>query len=293
MMDKNKIWVDHFFHKVAPFLSVAILTISVVIFTHQVLAMSGSNSINSGPNLASQPTLSPTPKTSGSTSSPIPTQSPKINSEFQTPKPTLESTSKPSPFFTPKPSYPPLKGTSRSGEVELRSPKPSSLLQTIEKDVKKDEGTVENDARRFEKLVLKEDKLKICQVRSEGITKRSKTVLDALNKKSATLQGVALGVENYYLNTIVASGSSVSNYDSLVSDINTKKSNLDSAIKTTQDDINNFSCSENNPPAQLNQFKLDTQNAITALSEYKKSIKNLISAIRAVAPSTKKENEQK
>ncbi len=91
---------------------------------------------------------------------------------------------------------------------------------------------------------------------------------------------IAKRVEDYYISKVVPSGKTVTNYDSLVSEIQNKKQATQTALGKAQTDANSFSCSGNDPKGQLTQFRTDMQTVKSALKDYRTAIKNLIVAVR-------------
>ena len=88
--------------------------------------------------------------------------------------------------------------------------------------------------------------------------------------------------EDYYTTKVLPTGKTVSNYDTLVAAIATKKAAVGSALTKAQADMAAFSCDNGDPKAQMTQFKNDMQAVKQALKEYRQSIKDLIVAIHSV-----------
>ncbi len=129
---------------------------------------------------------------------------------------------------------------------------------------------------------LREAKLNACQALSQNIATRSAHMNDRVLKMEETFDSIAQGVENHYLIRLVPQGKIVSNYDTLVADIQTQKSALAPLLAAIQTDISNFSCTGNNPVAQLTQYRTDMQAVIQDLQAYKKAVRNLIVAVASV-----------
>lgn len=132
-------------------------------------------------------------------------------------------------------------------------------------------------------------KLQACQARENAIKTRS----EKLAKLAATIQekfdAIASRVAIYYTSKLVPDSKTVSNYDTLVAAVQTKKDIVQTALTQAQNNISGFSCADNNPKAMLMQFNEDMRAVKSALQDYKISVKNLIVAVRSV---TGQENEQ-
>lgn len=135
---------------------------------------------------------------------------------------------------------------------------------------------------------LTEAKLRACQARENAIKKRS----EHLGKLASTMEkkftAIAQRVEEYYTTKAVPGGKTIANYDSLVSDIQTKKTAVQTALTQAQTDAGGFSCTGDNPKGQLTQFKGGMKAVIKALKDYRTSIKNLIVAVRSVTGTTER-----
>lgn len=127
-----------------------------------------------------------------------------------------------------------------------------------------------------------EGKMKSCQAREESIKKRSGQLTEMATNMMDKFDAIAQKIEDYYNSKVVPSGKSVSNYNSLISDIQTKKAAVQTVLTKAQNDINNFSCTSDNPKGQLVQFRVDMQVVKRGLMKYRNSIKNLIVAVHKV-----------
>ena len=132
------------------------------------------------------------------------------------------------------------------------------------------------------KTRLQDVKLKSCQARENSIKTRSTNLGRLADGMINHFDQIATRVENYYTNTVVPSGKTVSNYDALVADIQTNKSAVQNALQKASDDVTNFLCTGDDPKGAMIQFKEDMQSVKQALKDYRTSIKNLIVAIRSV-----------
>lgn len=122
-----------------------------------------------------------------------------------------------------------------------------------------------------------------CQAR-EGVIKTRLTHLVSLaTNMEAKFDAIAGRVENYYTTKVVPSGKTVSNYNSLLTDIQNKKASVFAVLTKAKTDANNFTCTNVKPKDQLTQFREDMQQTKSALKDYRTSIKNLIVAVHSAA----------
>lgn len=124
--------------------------------------------------------------------------------------------------------------------------------------------------------------LKACQARESAIKTRMTHLTQLATNMMNNFDKHASRVEKYYTTKVVLSGKTVSNYDSLVSDINTKKAAVSAALTKAQTDVQSFNCSTTNPKGVMIQFRQDMQAVKKALKDFRISIKNLIVAVRSV-----------
>lgn len=133
---------------------------------------------------------------------------------------------------------------------------------------------------------LLEGKLKACQAKEAAIQKRS----DQMAKMAINMQdkftAIAARVKTYYTGTVLPSGKTVSNYDTLVAAIATKQAAVGTALAKAQSDVTAFSCTSDDPKTQLTQYRTDMQAVKSALKEFRTSIKDLIVAVHSVTGST-------
>ncbi len=137
---------------------------------------------------------------------------------------------------------------------------------------------------------LTEAKLKACQARENAITKRMTHLTNLVTTMEGKFDAIAQRTEVYYTSKVVPSGKTVTNYDVLVVDIQTKKIAVQTALTTAQTNSTGFSCDGNNPKGLLTQFRTDMQTVKKALKDYRTSIKNLIVAVRSVTGTTERAN---
>lgn len=137
--------------------------------------------------------------------------------------------------------------------------------------------------------------LRACQARESAVKNRMNHLVELATNMMNKFDKHAQRVEKYYTDKVLPTGKTVSNYDSLVSDISTKKIAVQNALTKAQNDINGFNCASGDPKALMTQFRQDMQATKKALKDFRTSIKNLIVAVHSVtsteATQSGKENE--
>lgn len=133
-------------------------------------------------------------------------------------------------------------------------------------------------------------RLKACQAKEAVIKKRSSQLTKLATTMQEKFDAIAKRVEEYYTTKVVPSGKTVANYDSLISDIQTKKGVVQTALTQAQSNASSFACNSNDPKGQVLQFKDDMQAVKTALKDYRTSIKNLIVTVHSVTGVTERSN---
>ena len=137
---------------------------------------------------------------------------------------------------------------------------------------------------------LTDAKLKACQARENAITKRMTRLTELVMTIEGQFDAITQRTEEYYTSKVVPSGKTVTNHDTLVADIQTKKTAVATALTTAQANSTNFSCTGNDPKGLLTQFRTDMQTVKKALQDYRTSIKDLIVAVRSVTGETERTN---
>ncbi len=121
-----------------------------------------------------------------------------------------------------------------------------------------------------------------CQARENAINARLSHLINLASTMERSFDAIATRVETYYTTIVLPEGKTVSNYSSLVSDIQTKKTAVQTALRKAQTDVSGFACTGGSPKSELTQFRVDMQSVISALKTYRTSIKNLIVAVHSV-----------
>lgn len=147
-----------------------------------------------------------------------------------------------------------------------------------------DKPVAQQDRRQKTQARLTEAKLKACQAREDSIKKRGDQLTKMATNMLEKFDAIEKRVQEHYTSKVVPSGKTVSNYDTLVAEIQTKKTVVQTALTTAQTNATSFTCTGNDPKGQITQFRDDMKAVRSALKDYRTSIKNLIVAVRSVSP---------
>lgn len=129
--------------------------------------------------------------------------------------------------------------------------------------------------------------LRSCQARESAIKNRMQSLIDLVTNIENKFNAIEKRVEEFYSTKVVPSGKTVSNYNSLIADVQTKKTAVDTNMASAKTDVSNFSCTNGDPKSLFMQFRTDMQAVKSALKDYRTSIKNLIVAVHSVSPTPK------
>jgi len=121
--------------------------------------------------------------------------------------------------------------------------------------------------------------VKVAGLRESSMSKRAGNMTTRLDK-------IVSMVENYYTTKLVPAGKTVSNYDSLVSDIAAKKAALDPLVSKVQSDSTALTCANGEARGQFQNFRTDATSLLAAFKAYRLSVINLIQAVAKVAGSS-------
>lgn len=133
---------------------------------------------------------------------------------------------------------------------------------------------------------LDQAKLKVCQVREDALKRRSERLIQLVDNMEDKFTSIAQRVKDFYTSKVVPAGKTVGSYDSLVSDIDTKKAAVQEALTHTQESVASFSCGGDDPKGVMMDFRKDMQAVKGALKDYRTAIKDLIVAVHTVKGST-------
>lgn len=120
--------------------------------------------------------------------------------------------------------------------------------------------------------------LKSCQNRQKAITNTMARISDRGQKQLTLFGTIATRVETFYTDK----GKTLSNYDTLVADVNAKQAAAQTAVSTTSADGSGFSCDGTDPTGFVSTFKDSLKSEISALQDYRTSVKNLIVGVKSV-----------
>lgn len=129
---------------------------------------------------------------------------------------------------------------------------------------------------------LKRDsqKVKVCEVKEKNIKNRFSSLSDLVKNMVEKFDAIATRVQLRYTEKLVPAGKTISNYDALVADINTKKTAVGEALAKASTTASEFSCdASSDPKAQLTDYRKEMQSVKGALKDYRKAIRNLIVAV--------------
>lgn len=134
------------------------------------------------------------------------------------------------------------------------------------------------EAKEKAKTRLADAKLKACQNREKTITNIMSRLAERGQKQLNLFTTIANRTEAFY----VAKGKTLTNYDTLVADVATKKAAAQTAIDTIKSTGSTFKCDGTDPKGAVSSFKLNLKTQAAALKEYKTAVKNLIVGVKSV-----------
>jgi hypothetical protein len=125
---------------------------------------------------------------------------------------------------------------------------------------------------------LADAKLKSCQHREKAITNILTRIADRGQKQITLFGTIATRTETFY----TTKGKTLSNYDALVADVNTKAAVAKTAVSATSSTSSGFSCDGTDPKGFVSSFQVSLKSEIGALKDYRTSVKNLIVGVKSV-----------
>lgn len=129
-----------------------------------------------------------------------------------------------------------------------------------------------------------ERKLRACQVITKNIIRRSTKITETTNKMIEKFDSILQRVKDYYQNKLVPHGKTLSNYESLLTDIDAKKTAVNQAVLDFQTASIGFTCDQNNPGQSMTSIREKMKAVLVSLKNYKTSIKNFIVAVHRQSP---------
>lgn len=124
---------------------------------------------------------------------------------------------------------------------------------------------------------LQNGQLQSCQTREKVINSIMGRIADRGQKRLNVYNTIATRVEGFY----TKKGKTVNNYDTLVADVNAKKTAAQAAVDKIKADKVAFKCDGTDPKGVASSFKADLKLEISSLHDYQQSIKNLIVAVKS------------
>lgn len=125
-------------------------------------------------------------------------------------------------------------------------------------------------------------KLKSCQNRQTAISNIMARIADRGQKQLDLFTTIADKVEAFY----TKEGKTLSNYDTLVADVNTEKAAAQTAVDGIKSADTGFDCNSSDPKAFVETFQGSLKSEISALQTYRTSVKNLIVGVKSVVGTT-------
>lgn len=127
-----------------------------------------------------------------------------------------------------------------------------------------------------------EAKLKVCENHQRVVTNIMTRISDRGQKQLDLFTTIADRAEAFY----TAKGKTLSNYQTLVDDVNAQKAAAQTAVTTVATDATSFKCDGTNDTVKVTSFKSSLKAEISALKDYKTAVKNLIVGIKSVQSTT-------
>ena len=121
------------------------------------------------------------------------------------------------------------------------------------------------------------------QARESGVKTRMAQLTKLSVNMETTFDRIAEKTKTYYIETILPSGESVANYDTLVAEIAAKKAIVRTELANADTNVGSFSCTLGEPKTLMNQYQVNMRAVKTALKNYRTSIVDLIVAVRTVS----------
>ncbi|MEK7561920.1 MAG: hypothetical protein AAB541_03600 [Patescibacteria group bacterium] len=135
---------------------------------------------------------------------------------------------------------------------------------------------------------LKEDKLKICQEREDGINSSMAAVAARGQAKLNLFTKIAERTEAFY----VSKGKVLANYDNLVAAVTSKKAAAQAAVDSVGSSNATFKCDGDDPKGTAREFKTKVKSMNEALKGYRTAVKNLIVGVKSVQGTTASEGSR-
>jgi len=128
-------------------------------------------------------------------------------------------------------------------------------------------------------------KQKVCETKKRVVTNIETRIVSRGQKRMDVITKIADRVEKFYTDK----GLTVSNYDTLVANVNAKKDAAQATLDTIKTDAGNVSsitCGNGQGKVVVTQFKTDLKAEQTALKAYQTAVKDLIVGVKSAKAST-------
>jgi hypothetical protein len=122
---------------------------------------------------------------------------------------------------------------------------------------------------------------KSCLAIQDAVKTRSLSLVKMASNMMTKFNSIFLAVEDFYASKVVPTGKTIGNYQTLVTDVQSKRTLVQTALNIAKTDAAAFSC-QSDPKAQVLKFNQDMQAVKGALADFRTSIKNLIVAVHSV-----------
>lgn len=138
------------------------------------------------------------------------------------------------------------------------------------------------DAKASGQAHLAAAQLKACQKRETAINNIMSRISDRGQKQLDLFTSIATRTETFYTDK----GTTLSNYDALVTDVTAKKAVAQTSVDAVKGDSITFKCDGTDPKGMATVFKEALKSEITALKDYKTAVKNLIVGVKSAQGAT-------
>lgn len=137
------------------------------------------------------------------------------------------------------------------------------------------------------KAKLDAAKLKVCENREAKIEKTMTNLQKRGENQIAVFDKIYERLKKFYTDK----GYNVTNYSSLMADVEAKRSAAQTSIKEIAGMDKDMKCSSDDPKAPAEAFKAKMKELIDQLKQYRTSIKNMIVAIKSAQSTAAKTEE--
>jgi mannitol-specific phosphotransferase system IIBC component len=138
------------------------------------------------------------------------------------------------------------------------------------------------------KAKLADVKLKVCQQKEKHINAILGRIATRGDRQIDVFNKIAERTEAFY----TSKGKALSNYDTLVNDVNAKKAAAQTAVNEVKSSSVTFKCDGSDPKGAAASFKDSLKKEIAALKAYKTAVKNLIVGVKNVQTESKTEKPE-